>query len=115
MASIMKVIAVINAIISIIGVLFILVTAGFFVALITAIAGMASILMILAIAEILQNQEDMREAIKNIERILPSLAKDLNIVCDRCNNNYDSTCRSCPHCGNRPGDKNKQKRAVATE
>lgn len=62
--------------------------------------GFMSSLVFFAVAELLENQEQIFQAIRNLEKSIPSaVRKENEQICPKCNEMHHNTASNCPHCG----------------
>lgn len=62
--------------------------------------GLVASLIYFALAEVLENQEQIFQAIRNLEKSIPSeIRKENQVKCPNCQKIHHDTASNCPHCG----------------
>lgn len=73
---------------------------GFMGILIGVPMGLVGSLVYFALAEVLENQEQIFQAIHQLEKTIPSnIRKENEKTCPNCEKIHHDTASNCPHCG----------------
>lgn len=62
--------------------------------------GLVASIIYFALAEVLENQEQIFQAVRNLKKSIPSeIRRENQEICPKCNEVHHNTASNCPHCG----------------